>query len=735
MKTTKILKLSFIGIIFFMLIGCKFNDDSNNNNGGDNSSSGQKYIITSDKNITSSDMNFKTVNAYDTFENRATLNVNGINLYAMKANKNYSKVINGLTGTININGISGGALTTDSTSSYAMAINYGKININRTNSTQAVFGIYVRGKNSVGTNATGGKISITGYGSSYITIGMKSDDASSLILNYGDIGNTQNSDGSMAGMQSDGTAINYGNIIFYATGLDYRIYGMMTTSGKLVNEKYGVISLLGVGNNTESFGIYSDGPNSRILNYGTINNSTDFIGTVTGISTEGIAINSGNISLNLKSGGVNNNASIKGMEAKNNGKIINARDGVIKINSVNKDNLSAGMSVTTGVAENYGIIYVSGANVHGMSSINGQPVILKNMETGVIYVHSNGVLDADKNFYGSSGIKADSNSAQVYNYGRIEVSGENGYGINVEGANAKVYLGGKSVIKIMAGTKNSTALKLSGGATVTLVDENLDSEIEIDSGAGTGNNKCEGVPTATCPTSVAIYGSGGTNVTLDGTNLISDENGNRAFVIENRATIVSQKKMIVNKNFDVADFGDGKFVMGYYGSLVAPKVSGEIYLAPDIVGLYQNYGVTPTAFTTNLEKDYDGWFNANLKSSSAFYEVEDYAYGNDGKSVSVTLKRKSFDTVLSDKNLAKYLEDNYTNTYSLNKDKFYNGILREDLTAAKAEEKIKNLFGVDFYPAYQNLIYDLTAYNSKLIFDNYSNLDYEKQGMNPIIGV
>ncbi|MGL4393098.1 MAG: autotransporter outer membrane beta-barrel domain-containing protein, partial [Fusobacteriaceae bacterium] len=46
-----------------------------------------------------------------------------------------------------------------------------------------------------------------------------------------------------------------------------------------------------------------------------------------------------------------------------------------------------------------------------------------------------------------------------------------------------------------------------------------------------------------------------------------------------------------------------------------------------------------------------------------------------------------------------------------------------------------NLFGVDFYPAYQNLIYDLTAYNSKLIFDNYSNLDYEKQGMNPIIGV
>ncbi|MGL4392009.1 MAG: autotransporter outer membrane beta-barrel domain-containing protein, partial [Fusobacteriaceae bacterium] len=247
---------------------------------------------------------------------------------------------------------------------------------------------------------------------------------------------------------------------------------------------------------------------------------------------------------------------------------------------------------------------------------------------------------------------------------------------------------------------------------------------------GTGNKPVD--PIGAAP---AIYGTGA-NVTLNGTNLIADENGNRAFVIENGATIVSQKEMIVNKNFDVADFGGGRFVMGSYAKLSASNVSGDIYLAPDMVPLYENFGTIKNAITQNASSNESNWFKANLKSYSEFFVAKDVTYDETGKAVNLNLERKSFDTVLADKNLAKYLEDNYTNTNSSNKDKFYDGILRAtNLTAAQTEDKIKNMFGVEFYPAYQNLVYDLTSYNNKMIFDNYATLDYEKEGTSPIVGI
>ncbi|MGL4393033.1 MAG: hypothetical protein ACRCSK_06335, partial [Fusobacteriaceae bacterium] len=718
MLKRKLLSFTMVGTLLFTLISCgSGGDPSGRTSGGGGTDNNTPInppiqdlgltLDVNDNNYIDADSDiYKTNSTYGTIQNFAILYVSGNSASAMEAARNGSTVINNKYGEININtsykNFYAGLRATGANSS---AINYGKINLKLYGSTNTGgSGIEVTGANSFGINTDSGIITLEDSETNYGRYGMNAASSffgNSLLLNYGTITDSENSNGGVTAMNMSGdsifttsTGINYGNITLYSSSNTIaNSYGMHINIGNAINAAEGVINIIDSGSKFLIYGMKTGSAqfssSSSIVNYGIIKNSENSSGSVVGMNADGgnTAFNHGKISLYVATGTL---YATSGMSSTSGGSSINSASGIIEMSSDNFQFERAGsaMKVSVGSAENLGTIYVSGTRVFGMSiSMPGSQRsnnIIKNMESGVIYVVGKGT---DKEYDFSAGMYSIGYYSEVHNLGRIEVYGSKGYGIYVNSEQTKVFLGANSSIVLKAGSTNSVGLYLRGlNSTVTVIgDSSLADRIKDESSNGSGNSISD-VPTT--------YGAGGTNVTLNGTDLIADGNGNRAFVIETGATIVSQKEMIVDKNFDIADFGGGRFVMGSYAKLSASNVSGDIYLAPDMVPLYANFGTIKNAITQNSSSNESNWFKANLKSYSEFFVAKDVTYDETGKAVNLNLERKSFDTVLSDKNLAKYLEDNYTNTNSSNKDKFYDGILRAtDLTAAQTEDKIKNMFG------------------------------------------
>ncbi|MGL6105567.1 hypothetical protein [Romboutsia sp.] len=570
----------------------------------------------------------------------------------------------------------------------AIAYNQGKIDVEN-----GSVGIYAGNESKI-INSTYGIINIwKGNG-----IGLRPDGENSIAINYGTI-NLQE------------TRLTFGECA-------YGFYSNSKTS-KLINAPSGKINI----NFTDGTSLfYSAGMYNAygglIENYGLIQSSENSTGLIYGIRSKGETNNFGIIKLS------STDKNIVGMIIES-GTGKNFESGIITMKKSGASSvLSSGIGVKEGIGENYGIINISGKALFGIVAEGSNKAIAINQVAGIINVYSTAVgnLDGDNisdaKFLdnGAVGIGAiDGGIAK--NYGTVYVDGNLAIGAYIDDMST-LYLGSSSKIVIKSTATNSVGIRIKSGATIT-IEGSLENYGIVNGGVGN--------------IGIVPYGSV-VDIYFENTGNISDEKGNRLFFLDG-GTIVSQQHMEIQTDFNVNHFGKGKFVMGSYAKLSASNVSGDIYLAPDMVPLYANFGTIKNAITQNSNSNESNWFKANLKSYSEFFVAKDVTYDETGKAVNLNLERKSFDTVLSDKNLAKYLEDNYTNTNSSNKDKFYDGILRTDLTAAQTEDKIRNMFGVEFYPAYQNLVYDLTSYNNKMIFDNYATLDYEKEGTSPVVGI
>ncbi len=216
--------------------------------------------------------------------------------------------------------------------------------------------------------------------------------------------------------------------------------------------------------------------------------------------------------------------------------------------------------------------------------------------------------------------------------------------------------------------------------------------------------------TAIGGTAYGIYAETGAFIINNGEITITNAQTGHGIYLENGASIENNGKITFNGKSDAETYGDvidiygtrelssinlnnvgkGEIILGTNGRFFADTIRGDLKVSNKIT---QNSFDDTYTLTASLQAN--DISNLNLKSSSAMFNAKSVANPNAG--YDVVLERKSFSSLLKDKNIADFLELNYQNK---NNTVLYNN-LKQAQTTKELTQKANNVTGKDIIPSFK----------------------------------
>ena len=206
-----------------------------------------------------------------------------------------------------------------------------------------------------------------------------------------------------------------------------------------------------------------------------------------------------------------------------------------------------------------------------------------------------------------------------------------------------------------------------------------------------------------------VYNSG--TITINGTSSTSNEaNGNFIF-IDHTSSMVNEGDITVNYAFDVS-LGGGEFVLAKGGKIEAPKISGKITAAADIVaGGFDKTYTSNNAFVGDAGE-------VQLSSGSALFDAS-------LQDNNIVMTMKKFDDVIEDKSFASYLQRNY----EAQKNAELFDELKKHTSAQQLNASINQQFGYNLLPNFAQENMNVFRSLSNLVTDNMFSQDLTNERM------
>ncbi|MGL4393306.1 MAG: autotransporter domain-containing protein [Fusobacteriaceae bacterium] len=536
----------------------------------------------------------------------------------------------------------------------------------------------------------------------------------SLFTNDGTITTLAGSTGKVTGIGPDDAAMNAWGADYFVGGSlylpagKYKYDGDFLASNSIVaNSASGTINLTAT--NYMAVGLSSTwGYGSQTQNHGNI--------YVTNISTK-----------DLPTPGVFSMAIgmiIRGGNGANNGYI-----SAVSIPSPlfpQKEGYAVGAEVTS----------YDGANLNFSSNVNfdvNEDRYFENSPSGVISIKGNKTLRSGGTA-GGYGIKVTYHSNNVVgalitpanmlavNYGRINLVGTGLIGMY---ANPRhILTGGLGTAAIvnmgtidMSGAYNSIAMYATDGGTIEAGTGTVIFGLNPNyCSAGIGSTPESGCDPRT-PDNILYSG------TRERPRIQIIQGTNRVFGYSSGGIFRSNLPLESSIDFDSKDYGNGYFVLAKYGSLKAPKISGDIYADVSISGgTYnksgRNYGALVSENIT-----------ASIKTKSIMYKAA--GIKTDEKTMDIVVEKNNFTDVMSNKDVANFLDENFYDSGSTKKKKLYD-MLYGSVTQAQVDQYGDDLVGNNIYPTiYQHTTDAMRSTKNSLItnvYDKLLTLDMNRTG-------
>ena len=233
-----------------------------------------------------------------------------------------------------------------------------------------------------------------------------------------------------------------------------------------------------------------------------------------------------------------------------------------------------------------------------------------------------------------------------------------------------------------------------------------------------------------------IYAEKGSKVINSGIISVSGASNGQGIYLEDGATLENSGEVYFNGNSDsittggntIDIYGDratrtsvnindlgGEIILNTGGKFFANSLSGDLAVSEKVTlnSFDDEYNLSGALQTQNAEK-------LNLASKSVLYTAEKRK--NDQNSYDVVLKRRSFDSLLANKDAASFWEDNYRQGNGLG---LYND-LKLASSVSELQKKEANLRGADVLPGFRRenaLVYN---HLSRQFNDNLFNKPDEK---------
>lgn len=636
---------------------------------------GTSYTLTHDVTTDTND-GLKTIGGE--IINEATITIAGEWKYGMKVENGGNGINNGIiNASKGVRAIDGGkiinngliSLTEPNISKVGMQADTSGVVINEETGVieiESNGGIWDSGMKTVdGIAKNKGKIILSGGES--IKDGMFAIGNGTIINEETGIIEINSDDGDSYGMNADddSIAVNEGEITLNGHGI-----GMIADDRGVVTNK-GKITLNGDGNTR--FGMYATG-NGTMINEekGIIGGENVSYGMTA--HDNSTAVNKGTININGKNGVFNS-----GMYVGNTG--IATNEGAIVMNSGSgmiAENNGTITNEERGVIEINDRVFSSGMNVGKGTAINkGRISINSRSSTGMVAMDG-GVITNEKtidiNNINGVGMRAINTSASTaINKGTININGDNGIGIEV--------------------TKGATGINDDLGI------------INLNANNGIG---------------IKVDGVGSSYVNNGEINIAYGTTGNQKIVLSGGATFSNSGSIVTEGEFNTDKMGNGQFIMSGGGSLEAETIKGDIYASGALaMGGYDDiYSTYKMLKTTNLEGD--------IISNSAMFDAN-FTENADGNGFyDVVLDRKDFNTIVSNEELGRILEDNYEENGDKFKEDYYDA-LKLVTTEKGLNKAAEDSYGMSYYPALAKQTFEIINDSNQVIVNNViDNVKYRE---------
>ncbi|MDR1694210.1 MAG: ankyrin repeat domain-containing protein [Lactobacillaceae bacterium] len=594
-------------------------------------------------------------------------------------------------------------------------VNNGTININKINSV----GLGVSGATGVVMNTSSGKLNVVGADS----YGMMANEGKAY--NMGNINLTGN--GTIGVYTENGEGFNSGTIE-YVGGVD--AFGMMTSGGTVTNSSGGTIKISqGIGMQTSNSGTAVN--NSQItISGGSVddyittsgmqatlggkvtngtNGTIDAVATgMTAFSGESSAENAGKINISAGLG--------YGMVAIDGAKITNLSSGVIKLAQsgsgmyVEGEGTQAVNSGSIGMLGGYGMYGVDGAELINMA--NGKITVT----TAAADTYGMAVTGTDSKAYNRgtislSGTTANTSLIGMFTTGGAAIVNDVGATINISSTTNTVkaygmYATGADSKAVNRGTINITSNNTASAGIIALngaLVYNAATGIINITGSGNGI-----YAVGTTTDTSYVYNDGTIKI---GTNSCSDDDCNASSYIsigDNAEFVTGSGGITISStaiNFNDWTLKGGKIVVEKDGKYEAPEISGIVYAGSNITtDSFNKSFVSENAFIGDSSE-------LELLSNSYMFNAELVENRDGNKDVVMTMKE--FDEVVSDKYLAKYLNnayDLYNASGETESKKAQNALtlfnaVKNANNQNGLTKAVNNFLGLDFFPSFarQNL--------------------------------
>ncbi len=192
--------------------------------------------------------------------------------------------------------------------------------------------------------------------------------------------------------------------------------------------------------------------------------------------------------------------------------------------------------------------------------------------------------------------------------------------------------------------------------------------------------------------------------------------GNVSFATTTNTTIL---------NYDNLN-GTGEFVnakggtMGNSNGQAFDDVKGKVYVSGD----FGENNYSNTLHTDSILKTKK--FSGTIISDSPMYKITKYNDPNHNQEFKFTLTRVKFTNgIIKDKNIALYLENNYSDTHNATKNKFYNN-LKTLSSLSQINSQLNTTFGTYIFPIITKQTFDKISELNITALDSVSYFDTSK---------
>ncbi len=617
-----------------------------------------------------------------------------------------------------------------------LSINGGNINVDMATSSTTDAIIMNATANSEVKNSKDTNIVMGGGSTGSSLSAMQADGKGALALNYGNIennvGSAQSSKSYAMKAIGGGVAINYGTIttatknamdiednsVGVNQGYINASSGAGGYNGSIINISKNA-SFLNTGNLTTGMSNalhVANDVNALFVNTGTFKNIFAYSGAfATGNNFgDGTILNEGDMSVEA--------ANMFQTKGSSTGRLINT--GTISVDTSESSNL---MDI-----EGSGSFYNSGiVNVSLGSKVQGE----------LAYVTDHGKV---MNAKGGAMTVSSSNAAVIYlggssigiNQGIITLDGSNNsYGMYAD--KGGVAENGKTgIINILNSDKSVGMCAASGGTVINHGSININGSknstgIEVDSGGFFYNDG-----TITIDGS-SYTGNGNTSVDSNKNQAILNNgtiyNGGNITALDANLTLTAKN---MEANASAAEKKASQLILDYGGTIKVNSITGDLKASAGIArqGSLQNTYTTKNAVVA-VEN------NATISSNSAMFDANltDSAKQEKGyTSKDIIMNRISFDSLVTDKQMASILEDGYV-VGSTNKDEvaFYNALSTYSTSDAlnAGLDALKDIKPKQrYYSSFNNISYGLINHNTDILVSNIINKT-SKKGYSAIAGI